>query len=253
MADTGSHPTVIPAIDLLDGRVVRLRQGDYGEVTDFGVDPEQVAQRYAEEGATLVHVIDLSAARDGTRPDAHARVIRRLVERSGMAVQVGGGMRTEGDVRAALDLGVARVLVGTLAAQRPELVGALASETARVVVAADVRNGTVRSAGWLEDTGTDAVAFVRRLAAQGVRDVLATGIERDGTGTGPDTALLERLRPHVHGLLLAAGGIGSVGDIRAAVAAGADGVVVGRALYDGSMTFSEASASLRSSPMDSPS
>jgi phosphoribosylformimino-5-aminoimidazole carboxamide ribotide isomerase len=253
MADTGSHPTVIPAIDLLDGRVVRLRQGDYGEVTDFGVDPEQVAQRYAEEGATLVHVIDLSAARDGTRPDAHARVIRRLVERSGMAVQVGGGMRTEGDVRAALDLGVARVLVGTLATQRPELVGALASETARVAVAADVRNGTVRSAGWLEDTGTDAVAFVSRLAAQGVRDVLATGIERDGTGTGPDTALLERLRPHVDGLLLAAGGIGSVGDIRAAVAAGADGVVVGRALYDGSMTFSEASASLRSSPMDSPS
>jgi phosphoribosylformimino-5-aminoimidazole carboxamide ribotide isomerase len=162
-------------------------------------------------------------------------------------------MRTERDVREALELGVARVLVGTLAAQRPELVGALAAETARVAVAADVRNGTVRAAGWREDTGTDAVPFVQRLTTQGVRDVLATAIERDGTGAGPDTALLARLRTHVPGLLIAAGGIGSVADVRAAVAAGADGVVIGRALYDGSMTFRDASASLRSSPIDKPS
>jgi phosphoribosylformimino-5-aminoimidazole carboxamide ribotide isomerase len=253
MADAGQHPVAIPAIDLLDGRVVRLRQGDYDEVTDFGLDPEEVAAGYAQQGATLLHVIDLSAARDGTRPDVHARIIRRLVEGSGMAVQVGGGMRSERDVQAALDLGVARVLVGTLAVQRPELVGALAAKTARVAVAADVRDGTVRSAGWLEDTGSAAVAFVQRLAVQGVRDVLATAIDRDGTGRGPDTALLASLRPHVPGVLIAAGGIGSAGHVRAAVRAGADGVVIGRALYDGSMTFSEASASLRSSPIDRPS
>jgi phosphoribosylformimino-5-aminoimidazole carboxamide ribotide isomerase len=253
VADAGQHPLGIPAIDLLDGRVVRLLQGDYNQVTDFGLDPEEVAAGYAEQGATLLHVIDLSAARDGSRPDVHARIIHRLVERSGMAVQVGGGMRTERDVREALELGVARVLVGTLAAQRPELVGALAAETARVAVAADVRNGTVRAAGWLEDTGTDVVPFVQRLTTQGVRDVLATAIERDGTGAGPDTALLARLRTHVPGLLIAAGGIGSVADVRAAVAAGADGVVIGRALYDGSMTFRDASASLRSSPIDKPS
>lgn len=253
MDEGGRRAVVIPAIDLLDGRVVRLRQGDYGAVTDFGLDPEEVAAGYAAQGATLLHVIDLSAARDGQRPDAHAAIIRRLVEHSGMAVQVGGGMRSESDVRAALDLGVARVLVGTLAAQRPELVGALAAQTARVAVAADVREGTVRSAGWLEDTGAGAVEFVRRLTVQGVRDVLATAIERDGTGGGPDTELLAQLRPHVPGVLIAAGGIGAVADVRAAVDAGADGVVIGRALYDGSVTLPEASASLRSSPIDRPS
>jgi phosphoribosylformimino-5-aminoimidazole carboxamide ribotide isomerase len=111
----------------------------------------------------------------------------------------------------------------------------------------------VRAGGWLEDTGADAVAFVQRLTAQGVRDVLATAIERDGTGAGPDTELLTRLRPHVPGVLIAAGGISSARDVRAAVAAGADGIVIGRALYDGSLTFREASASLRSSPIDNPS
>src|SRR5437879_776917 len=109
----------IPAIDLLDGRVVRLRQGSYEHAIEYDVDPERVAESFAQQGATLLHVIDLSAARDGVRPDAHAAVLRRLVDRSGMAVQVGGGVRSRDDVLAALELGVARVLVGTLAARDP--------------------------------------------------------------------------------------------------------------------------------------
>src|SRR5438270_3303609 len=194
--DNDARPRVVPAVDLLDGRVVRLRQGRFDEVTEFPVDPEQVAAEYAEQGATLLHVIDLSAARDGTRPAAHAAVIRRLVERSGMAVQVGGGIRSEDDVREVLDLGVARVLVGTLAALQPDLVGRLAAETVRVAVASDVLAGTVRAAGWLEDTGAPAVGFVQRLAEAGVRDFLVTAIDRDGTGTGPDTEHLRSVRPH---------------------------------------------------------
>jgi phosphoribosylformimino-5-aminoimidazole carboxamide ribotide isomerase len=247
------RPRVVPAVDLLDGRVVRLRQGRYDEVTEFPVDPEDAAAGYAAQGATLLHVIDLSAARDGVRPPQHAAVIRRLVERSGMAVQVGGGMRRERDVREALELGVARVLVGTLAAVDPELAGTLAAETARVAVAADVLDGTVRAAGWLQDTGAAADAFVQRLAGAGVRDFLVTAIDRDGTGSGPDTGLLRRLRPHVPGLLMAAGGIGSAEDVAAVGRAGADCAVIGRALYDGSLTLAEASASVRSSPTDSPS
>jgi phosphoribosylformimino-5-aminoimidazole carboxamide ribotide isomerase len=145
------------------------------------------------------------------------------------------------------------VLVGTLAARDPELVGGLAARTARVAVAADVRAGTVRAAGWLVDTGASAGGFVGRLVAAGVRDFLVTAIERDGTAAGPDTALLAGLRPLVPGLLLAAGGIGSAADVAAAAAAGADGVVIGRALYEGLVTLTEASASLRSSPTDSPS
>jgi phosphoribosylformimino-5-aminoimidazole carboxamide ribonucleotide (ProFAR) isomerase len=157
---------------------------------------------------------------------------------------VGGGIRDERALLEALELGVARVLVGTLAAEQPQLVGRLARDTARVAVAADVREGTVRAAGWLEDTGVAAETFVRSLTEAGVRDFLVTAIERDGTGDGPDTALLARLRPRVPGLLMAAGGIGS---------AGADCAVIGRALYDGSLTLLEASASARSSPTDRPS
>jgi phosphoribosylformimino-5-aminoimidazole carboxamide ribotide isomerase len=244
---------VVPAIDLLDGRVVRLRQGRYDQVTEYPVDPERAAAGYAEQGATLLHLIDLSAARDGERPQAHAAVIRRLVEGSGMAVQVGGGIRGEREVHEALELGVARVLVGTFAATDPVAVGRLAAETARVAVAADVRADTVRAAGWLQDTGAPAEVFVRRLVEAGVRDFLVTAIERDGTHDGPDTALLERLRPLLPGLLMAAGGIGSAADVASVEAAGADCAVIGRALYDGSLTLPEASASVRNSPTDSPS
>src|SRR5256885_294346 len=153
----------IPAIDLLDGRVVRLRQGSYDHATEYSTQPEQVAESFARQGATLLHVVDLSAARDGRRSQQHAAILRRLVDGCGMAVQVGGGMRSREDVLGALDLGVARVLVGTLAAREPRAVGALAAETARVAVAADVRDGTVRAAAWLEDTGSPGAAFVRRL------------------------------------------------------------------------------------------
>jgi len=244
---------VVPAIDLLDGRVVRLREGRYDQVTEYRVDPLEAAARYAAQGATLLHVVDLSAARDGVRPPAHAAVIQALVERSGLAVQVGGGIRDEASLRDALELGVARVLVGTLAAAEPQLVGRLAVSTARVAVAADVRDGTVRAAGWLHDTGVPAADFVKRLAGAGVRDFLVTAIDRDGTDRGPDTGLLSRLRPLVPGLLLAAGGIGTPADVAAVAAAGADAAVIGRALYDGSLTLSAASASVRSSPTDRPS
>src|SRR6476646_1715562 len=124
--DNGTAIRVVPAIDLLDGHVVRLRQGRY----------DRVAATYAEQGATLLHVIDLSAARGGVRSSAHAEAIQRLVGDSGMAVQVGGGIRNERALLEALELGVARVLVGTLAAVQPQLVGRLARDTARVAVAA---------------------------------------------------------------------------------------------------------------------
>src|SRR4051794_19136122 len=247
------HTTVVPAIDLLDGRVVRLRQGRYDAVTAYDADPLELAAAYAAEGATLLHVIDLSAARDGRRPARHAALIARLVRESGLAVQVGGGIRSVADVEEALALGVARVLVGTLAVREPGAVGRLASQTARVAAACDVRDGTVRAAGWIEDSRLPARRFVDGLVAGGVRDVLVTAIDRDGTGSGPDTDLLRSLRPAVPGVLLAAGGIGSVADVVAAADAGADAVVIGRALYEGAVRLSEASASLRSSPSDSPS
>jgi phosphoribosylformimino-5-aminoimidazole carboxamide ribotide isomerase len=256
----GGGAVAIPAIDLLDGEVVRLEQGSYRKVTRFGVDPLEAAEGFAAQGATWLHVIDLTAARDGTRPRQHTRVIEALAGRGDVRLQVGGGVRREGEVRELLDLGVARVLVGTLAVSEPDLVGRMAAETGAVAVAVDVRDDTVRAAGWVEDTGVPAAEFVRRMADQGVSDMLITAIERDGTGAGPDAALIERLRPLVPGSLLAAGGIATAAHVTVAVRAGADAVVVGRGLYEGTVTYAEASAassvasaSRRSSPTDSPS
>jgi phosphoribosylformimino-5-aminoimidazole carboxamide ribotide isomerase len=128
-------------------------------------------------------------------------------------------------------------MVGTLAAADPDLVGRIAADTGRVVVALDCLEGHVRTHGWIEDTGIEAAAFVTRLAAAGARDFLVTGIDRDGTGRGPDIELIAGVRGLVPGLLLSAGGVGSAADVAAAVAAGADAVVIGRGLVDGSIPF----------------
>ncbi len=227
----------MPAVDLLDGRVVRLEQGRYDRVTAYPDEPAALARAYAEAGAPWLHVVDLDAARSGTRSPAHARLLRELRAVPGLRIQVGGGLRGEADVRAALADVADRVIVGTLAAAEPDLVGGLAAETGRIVVALDCRDGRVRTHGWLEDAGVDPAAFVARLAGAGARDFLVTGIDRDGTGRGPDLELIAAVRPGVPGLLLAAGGVGSAADVGAAVAAGADAVVVGRALLDGSISF----------------
>jgi phosphoribosylformimino-5-aminoimidazole carboxamide ribotide isomerase len=227
----------IPAIDLLGGQVVRLRQGRYERATAYSDDPYALAHHYADCGAEWLHVVDLDAARTGRRPHGHARVLEAIASIPGLRLQLGGGLRDEPGVRAALAGGADRVLVATLAAADPDLVGGLAAETGRVAVALDCLAGRVRTHGWLADGGADPAAFVRRLGAAGVRDYLVTGIDRDGTGRGPDLDLIRGLRAGVSGLLLAAGGVGSPLDVHAALAAGADAVVVGRAMLDGTLTY----------------
>jgi phosphoribosylformimino-5-aminoimidazole carboxamide ribotide isomerase len=222
----------VPAIDLLDGCVVRLRQGRYDRPTSYSDDPVAVAERLSEAGATRLHVVDLDAARAGARPPAHARILARIAALPGVRLQLGGGIRTGDDVAAAIETGAWRVVVGTLAAQDPATAGRLARDTGRVVAAVDCREGTVRVRGWEADSGADPRELVERLVDAGVRDVAVTAIERDGTGAGPDVGLIGRLRSAVPGELIAAGGVYAAADVTAALGAGADAVVVGRALYE---------------------
>ena len=222
----------MPAIDLLGGRVVRLHQGRYDRVTVYADDPVAVAEGLVTAGASRLHVVDLDAARDGARPAAHSQIIGRISALPGVRVQLGGGIRSEADVAEALGTGAWRVVVGTLAAEEPETAGRIARETGRVVAAIDCRDGSVRVRGWVADSGADPVELVRRLADAGVRDVAVTAIDRDGTGSGPDASLIGRLRPDVPGELIAAGGVYAPVDVTAAVGAGADTVIVGRALYE---------------------
>jgi phosphoribosylformimino-5-aminoimidazole carboxamide ribotide isomerase len=222
----------VPAIDLLGGRVVRLRQGPYDRATVYADDPVAVAEQLIATGASRLHVVDLDAARSGARPAAHGRILTGIASLPGVRMQLGGGIRTEADVAAALQTGAWRVVVGTLAAEEPAVVGRLAADTGRVVAAVDCRAGSVQVRGWAADSGADPLELVDRLVDAGVRDVAVTAIERDGTGTGPDVGLIGRLRPAVPGELIAAGGVYAPVDVTAAVGAGADAVIVGRALYE---------------------
>jgi phosphoribosylformimino-5-aminoimidazole carboxamide ribotide isomerase len=232
---------IIPAVDLSGGRVVRLLQGDYGRVTDFDETPDEAADRFSLAGAGWLHVIDLDAARDGQRSPEHAAVLERLARRRGTRLQVGGGFRSAQQVEAALAAGVQRVLIGTLAARDPEAVATLAARWGpRICVCADALEGTVRIAGWREDAGESASAFVARFTARGVCAFLVTAIERDGTLAGPDLQLLAGVRAVTDGVLLAAGGFATLEHVAAARDAGCDGAVVGRALYDGSLNLREA-------------
>jgi len=226
----------VPAVDLLGGRVVRLEQGRYDRVTAYPVEPVALARAYAEAGAPWLHVVDLDAARTGVRSPGHAALLRELRAAPGLRIQLGGGLRGEAEIRAALADVADRVVVGTLAVADPELVGRLAAETGRVVAGLDCRDGRVRTHGWLEDAGLAPADLVARLARAGASGFLVTGIERDGTGRGPDVDLVASVRAEVPGLLLAAGGVGSAADVGAAVAAGADAVIVGKAMLDGRIT-----------------
>ena len=218
---------VIPAIDLAGGRVVRLVQGRFDAVTDFGGVPLEVAHRFWREGARSLHVIDLDAARSGERPAEHLALIRRLAaERpSGGVLQVGGGFRTEEAVDEAIALGVDRVLVGAVAFRDAALLErTVERHGARICVTADTLDGTVRVAGWAEDAGVQVVDAIRDLSARGVGAFLVTAIERDGTLAGHDLRLLEAVRAATDGIVLASGGVGTIEHVLACRDAGADGV-----------------------------
>lgn len=234
---------VLPAMDLLGGRVVRLHRGDYEKVTVYGTDPAAVVAGYVEAGATWVHVVDLDGARDGRATQAD--LVGTLLARFGAAlkVQVGGGIRTLDQVRAYRDAGASRVIVGTRAVEDPGFVREAAA-VLDVTVAVDARDGKVATKGWTETTTVDATALAKDCVALGAKAVLYTDIARDGTGEGPNVAATERLARAVpDALVIASGGIGSLDHLRALAATGVIGaVVVGRALYEGAFTAREALA-----------
>jgi phosphoribosylformimino-5-aminoimidazole carboxamide ribotide isomerase len=237
---------VIPAIDLHGGRVVRLHQGRFDDVTAFSDAPLEVAQQFAARGARWLHLVDLDAARDGSRPAAHAAVLAELAASPGPALQAGGGFRDRDAVDDALEAGVDRVIIGTLAIREPETVASLAAHHgARICVSADVAGSSARIAGWLEDSGKSAVELVEGMAAAGISVFLVTAVERDGTLAGPDLRLVDAVRAVTGGTLIVAGGIASVGDIMAVRDAGADAVVVGRAVLDGRLDLEAALAAGR--------
>ena len=238
--------TVIPAIDLRAGRVVRLRQGDYGQQTTYEFEPHELARRYAEAGAAWLHVVDLDGARSGSLDNL--QVIEALA-RDGMQVQAGGGVRSEADLQRLFDAGVARVVVGSVAIREPALVGAWLGKFGadKLTVALDTRRIDGRwalpSAGWTELEARSLDELAPWYAARGARHLLCTDIDRDGMLAGFNLELYRDLAETAPTLAVqASGGVRSVDDIVATRAAGAQGVILGRALLEGRFTIEEALA-----------
>jgi len=227
---------IVPAVDVLDGRAVRLLRGDYDRVEVDAGDPLALVRQVAAASPPLIHVVALGAARDGGAPVELARAVSDAA--APVPVQLGGGVRSVADAISLVDAGLARVIVGTAAfgaIPLPDFVDALGE---RLVVSVDVAAGIVRTAGWLESAELTTREALARSSAAGVSNVVCTAIDRDGARGGPDLELLREVRASFGGSILAAGGIRDQADVDAVRALGIDGVVVGRAWLDGTLELS---------------
>ena len=238
---------IYPAIDLKGGRCVRLRQGDPQQETVFSDDPVTTASRWVDEGAEWLHLVDLDGAFSGSPQNAEA--IAGILRTVDVPVQLGGGLRSVEAARAALEAGVQRIILGTAAFEQPEIVSELAADhPGRVAVGIDARDGRVATHGWKEQTDRPAIDFAREMEGRGAAVIIYTDIRRDGMLEGPNVDATVALAETLSIPVIASGGVSSLGDIRSlarVAAAGIEGVIVGRALYDRAFTLREAIAAAR--------
>lgn len=235
---------VIPAIDIKDGRCVRLFQGEMDKETIYFDSPIEAARHWVAQGASFIHIVDLNGAVEG-RP-VHAHEVEAICKETGLSVELGGGLRSTGAVEAALGLGVLRVVIGTAAYDNPKFLRALCRKfPGRIVVGIDARKGKVAVKGWQETTAMDAVELAKRCENDGASRIIYTDISRDGTREGVNIDETRKLAQSVKIPVIASGGVASLKDIRNLLPLekdGVEGVIVGRALYSGAFTLAEAMA-----------
>lgn len=233
---------MIPAIDLKEGRCVRLKQGLMREETVFSSHPEKMALKWMKAGAERIHVVDLDGAAAGH--PANEDAVRGIVESVPIPIQVGGGIRHMKVLERYLEIGVAQVILGTAACKNPELVAeACAAFPNRIILGIDAREERVAIEGWTEDTGLTPADMAKNFEVMGIAAVIYTDIYRDGMGTGPNVEATRNLARLLHVPVIASGGIGGISDVMKLLPLARDGVagmITGRALYDGSLDLMEA-------------
>jgi phosphoribosylformimino-5-aminoimidazole carboxamide ribotide isomerase len=237
---------LLPAVDILDGKAVRLTRGEFDQSTVYDADPLDAARRWVDEGARGLHVVDLDGARQGT--PVNIEQVRRITAELPVPIQVGGGLRTIVAVRDAIEAGAARVVIGTAAYRDVDFLDeALAEFDDRVVVSIDAREGRLAGAGWTEQTDIPIEAVIEQLGARGVRRFVYSSIDRDGMLAGPDLEGARRVAEAVRGTYAYSGGVGSLEDLRSLVElrqVNLNGVIVGKALYEREFTVGDAQALL---------
>ena len=230
---------LIPAIDIIEGQCVRLTKGDYDQKTVYG-NPLEMAQEFERIGFRRLHMVDLDGAK--SKHIVNDEVLNRITKATNLIVDVGGGIKTDEDIRKAFDNGASMVTVGSIAVTHPELFLSWVEQygAERLILGADVRNGKISINGWKEDSTEDLLPFLRRYIDDGVRNVLCTEISKDGTLQGPAIELYQRVMkeyPELH--LIASGGVSSIEDIKSLDAAGIPAVVFGKAIYEGKINLQE--------------
>ena len=233
---------VIPAIDILDGRCVRLYQGDYQKSEVFGEDPVEVAQRWYDQGAKYLHVVDLDGAKQG-KPK-NLKVIEAIARSLPIRIQMGGGLRDRESIISVLNSGVSRVILGTAAVENSQLVADICAEfSEQIMIGIDARDGKVATRGWLTTSEVMAVDLAKRMTSVGIAGIIYTDIYRDGTMQGPNIEALRQLAENVDVPVIASGGISSITDLLNLLsleAIGVKGAIVGRAIYTGDIQLREA-------------
>lgn len=231
---------IIPAIDIIDGKTVRLSQGDYAACTDYSVPPEEMARRYADCGVRRIHAVDLDGALAG-RP-CNLAALERLSRVQGIAIEWGGGLGSEASLRSALSAGASSLVVGSVAAREPSFFSSWLSLLGgeRLLLGADARDGLVSVRGWTETTSLTVEVLIERFLPAGLQQVICTDISRDGMLQGPDTQLYKDLKERFPLLCLtASGGVSSMDDVRRLSLLGLERVIVGKAVYEGHVTLKE--------------
>ncbi len=239
---------IIPAIDLLEGKCVRLNQGNYEQVTQFSSDPVSQAVIWEKEGAKVLHLVDLDGAKTG-KPINYP-IIRAIKKTISIPIQIGGGIRTIEQAEELLDYGLDRIILGTVAIEKPELVLKLAERHPdRIIVGIDGKNGKVATRGWLEQSNILATDLAKSLSETPIYAIIATDIDTDGTLRGPNVKVMKEMALTSKVPIIASGGIGSITDLLSLLPLeihGVNGVIVGRALYDGKIVFKDALRALSS-------
>lgn len=235
---------IFPAIDMRGGKCVRLFKGDYAQETVYGDSPFDMAKSFSDAGAPFVHMVDLDGAKDGER--VHANDVIRVAKELPIKVQIGGGIRSEEDVRFYLENGVDRVIIGSMAIREPELVASFIEKfgAEKIVIGLDAKDGMVATHGWLETSNQTAVEVGQYFASKGAKYFIFTDIATDGTLQGPNIGANELLANETGAEVIVSGGMSSLADITAVKNAAAQstitGVIIGKALYTGQFTLEEA-------------
>jgi phosphoribosylformimino-5-aminoimidazole carboxamide ribotide isomerase len=231
---------IIPAIDIIEGKCVRLRQGDYEQKTVYAALPAEIAQQFADAGFKFLHVVDLQGAKE--KKIVNWDSIASIIAVPGLQIEIGGGIRTTDEIKRLIDIGVSRVVIGSVAAKSPEFVEYWIQQfgAERIVIGMDVKNGSVAINGWLEDSRLEPMNFVRDLTKRGAEIFICTDVLRDGMLDGPNIEFFQNLKSTFPKLsIIASGGISTLNDVQLLKKVELAGVIVGKAIYEGKIRIDE--------------